>query len=223
MIVSHEHRFIFIKTHKTAGTSLEFALTRFAGEDGIVTPFTVKDDERDRRALGFGEARNYRTPAKDYRNHMPASQVRAMLGEEIFASYFKFAVERNSYDKAVSMHAWMNRDGRAGAGFEDFVCAGRTYEVSDFDRYCIDGVVAMDAILPYEDLQTGLDRVAETLKLPGRIDLSDIRRKSGYRGPEPYQGLYTARAREAVEVQFAREIRLFGFGFGDLNRSETFV
>lgn len=213
MIVSHEHRFIFIKTHKTAGTSLEFALTRFAGEDGIVTPFTIKDDERDRRALGFGEARNYRTPQKDFRNHMPAALVRDMLGRDMFRSYFKFAVERNSYDKAVSMYAWMNRNGKAGPSFEDFACAGRAYEVSDYDRYCIDGVVAMDAILPYEDLQAGLDRVAETLKLPGRIDIADIRRKSGYRTAEPYQSLYTARAREAVAVQFAREIKLFGFGF----------
>src|SRR4051794_2759880 len=40
MIVSHEHRFIFIKTHKTAGTSVEVALSRVAGEDAIVPPTT---------------------------------------------------------------------------------------------------------------------------------------------------------------------------------------
>ncbi len=31
MIISHEHKFIFLKTKKTAGTSVELALTRLCG------------------------------------------------------------------------------------------------------------------------------------------------------------------------------------------------
>jgi hypothetical protein len=38
MIISHEHRFIFIKTHKTAGTSIELFLSKLAGEDAVVPP-----------------------------------------------------------------------------------------------------------------------------------------------------------------------------------------
>jgi hypothetical protein len=38
MIVSHRHRFIFIKTHKTAGSSMEMALAPLCGPDDIVTP-----------------------------------------------------------------------------------------------------------------------------------------------------------------------------------------
>ncbi len=37
MIVSHEHEFIFIKTRKTAGTSIEVFLGPLAGETAIVT------------------------------------------------------------------------------------------------------------------------------------------------------------------------------------------
>lgn len=36
MIVSHEHRFVFVKTMKTAGTAIEVLLARHAGPDAIV-------------------------------------------------------------------------------------------------------------------------------------------------------------------------------------------
>jgi hypothetical protein len=38
MIISHEHKFILLKTRKTAGTSIEIALSRFCGDDDVITP-----------------------------------------------------------------------------------------------------------------------------------------------------------------------------------------
>ena len=40
MIVSHRHRFIFLKTRKTAGTSIELFLFPHCGAEDIVTPLT---------------------------------------------------------------------------------------------------------------------------------------------------------------------------------------
>jgi len=37
VIASHRHRFVFVKTRKTAGTSLEIALSRHCGPDDVVT------------------------------------------------------------------------------------------------------------------------------------------------------------------------------------------
>ena len=45
MIISHRHRYIFIKTHKTAGTSVEISLSRFAGPDDVLTPVAPRDEE----------------------------------------------------------------------------------------------------------------------------------------------------------------------------------
>jgi hypothetical protein len=44
MIVSHRHKFIFLKTKKTAGTSIELALSELAGPEDIVTPLTKIDE-----------------------------------------------------------------------------------------------------------------------------------------------------------------------------------
>jgi len=47
MIISHEHKFIFLKTRKTAGTSIELALSHLCGPDDIVTPMSPNDDYYD--------------------------------------------------------------------------------------------------------------------------------------------------------------------------------
>lgn len=44
MIISHKHRFIFIKTRKTAGTSIEISLSRYCGKDDVITPITPADE-----------------------------------------------------------------------------------------------------------------------------------------------------------------------------------
>lgn len=61
MPVNHRYRLIFRKTRKTASTSREIGLSKFAGADDIVTPF-VPEDERTRRALGFSGPRNHGKP-----------------------------------------------------------------------------------------------------------------------------------------------------------------
>jgi len=62
MIVSNRYGFIFVKNARVAGTSLEMALSKFLGDEDIITPVAgdmnpYRETERLRR--GFAVARNF--------------------------------------------------------------------------------------------------------------------------------------------------------------------
>ena len=44
MIICHTHKFIFLKTRKTGGTSVEIALSGCCDETDIITPVTPRDE-----------------------------------------------------------------------------------------------------------------------------------------------------------------------------------
>lgn len=51
MIISYSREFIFLKTQKTGGSSVEIALSTLCNDDDVLTNLTP-DEERVRRALG---------------------------------------------------------------------------------------------------------------------------------------------------------------------------
>lgn len=129
MIVSHQHRFVFLKTAKTAGTSIEVLLRRFCGPDDIITPITPIDEQAplaeglaprnyaadpaleraycDHVAAGrLDEALACHRHATPFFNHMSATALRARLGEALLRDYFVFTVERHPYDRAISRGAF---------------------------------------------------------------------------------------------------------------------
>ncbi|HEX5931925.1 MAG TPA: hypothetical protein VFY74_09285, partial [Methyloceanibacter sp.] len=109
MIISHEHKFIFLKTKKTAGTSIELALSELCGPDDIIAPLTKIDEALRASARGaqnwrlhgwwqsprpFWQRRFFKFAAEDYGfyNHMPAEQAKTLFNDDrAWRSYFKFA------------------------------------------------------------------------------------------------------------------------------------
>ena len=104
MIISHRHKFIFLKPRKVAGTSVEVALAQHCGDDDIVTPIVAFNPNWDED--------QYAHPGKPwpgYGRHSTLMRVRKRLGQELWDDYFKFAITRNPWDLVVSQYHWATR------------------------------------------------------------------------------------------------------------------
>ena len=203
MIVLPEHGLIFVKTWKTAGTSIEVFLDRVGGADAIVTP--IKPE------VSGHQPRNYEgTP---YRNHLPASAIRSALGIDAWADFTTFCVERNPWDQVVSTYFFRRAMGHPNLSWDDFVASGDFYlnhvqytEETDRSR------VIVDHVLKYENLHDELGELLSAHQIP--FTGLTVRTKGGYRTDRrPYQESYTADQAEIVANKMASEIRLNGYEF----------
>lgn len=208
MIISHKHKFIFIKTRKTAGTSIEIFLEQFCGDADIITPIFGSDEDK-----GNHVARNN----KGFYNHIGAFDIRRLIGDAIWSSYFKFAFERNPWDKQVSMYWWRKHQYDLIEGFEEYCVksdgnrSGVYLCPSDYHLYSDGHAVAVDFIGRYEALEADLGYVLKMLDLPDIGDLPAA--KSRCRPKVRYWDMYDEQTAEIVRSNFADEIGYFGYKF----------
>jgi hypothetical protein len=212
VIVSHEHRFVFVKTRKTAGTSVEIALSRVCGPDDVITPVI----EESLRAESGGRApQNFTAPPLGHKafNHMPVSMVRRELGRARFESYLSFAIERNPWDAVVSLYHWHAHQTPAPVPFDQYVAseAVTTFAEKNQRIYRLQGRVAVDRVLRYETLDAELGALWSELGLPGTPDLPHA--KGGVRPPGSYRERYTEVSRARVAELFAAPIAELGYSF----------
>ncbi len=99
MIISHQHRYIFFAVPKTGTHSVRQALREQMGA-------------QDLEQVGLFVKKRF--PFPEFSNighgHIGASEIRPVLGEEMFGSYLKFGFVRNPFDRFVSYCAFMARD-----------------------------------------------------------------------------------------------------------------
>lgn len=214
MIVSHAHRFIFLKTRKTAGTSVEIALSRVCADQDVITRL-ADDDEALRAELGGRGPQNYEPPALPRKAfaHLPAEPAKRAVGPVAWDSYLKFTIERNPWDAVVSLYYWHYRDKQAEP-FEDFVMGSRIESLATKNAaiYRIDGKLAVDRVLRYEQLNDDLTRLWQDLGLPLSPDLPQAKAWSRPRSAS-YRSMYDDRTAQRVAEVFEPCIREFGYTF----------
>lgn len=212
MILSHKNKFIFLKTRKTAGTSIEIALSQFCGDEDIITPISPPDEAL-RAKLGYRGCQNYldpRTKEKRFRNHICATKVRDFIGEEIWQKYYKFCFERNPWDKVISFYYYHNKsEPRPSLG--EFIFSEKVNVASNYDLYSIDGKIAVDYIGRFENLEQDLEFVCQCLHLP-KLELPQA--KTGFRKDRRhYRQVLNAEQRMKIADIFSKEIAYFNYQF----------
>jgi hypothetical protein len=230
MIVSHDYKFIFLKTQKTAGTSIEIALSKFCGPADIITPVSPRD-EAVRQELGYRAPQHYLSPLRDYSrkdlyrlllkgkrkkrsyNHMPASEIRSLVGAQCWDSYFKFCFERNPWDRVISLYYWLHKSEPRPTILE-FVTTEAPLVLQHLDKnvYMINGQVAVDRVCRYEHLAEELEAVRTRLGIPEKLELPHA--KAGYRKDRRnYRDILGKEEQLKIAALFREEIDLFGYEF----------
>lgn len=230
MIISHEHRFIFLKTMRTAGTSVEVALSAVCGDGDILTPIrSALESERDfparnyridhplkprqgvlRRLLGRPE-RHYH-PSVGYYEHIHAWRVRAYVGEDVWRRYYKFAFVRNPWDREVSFYFYKTRhDSPTRRTFDAFMANKKRAWVESLEIYGIDGKSAVDFLGRYETLEQDFCMALADIGLPGslQLPLTNASAKEG----AGYRSFYSDATRRMVGEWYGAEIADLGYAF----------
>lgn len=233
MLVSYLHNFIFIKTHKTAGTTAEVAFAKFCGPDDVVTPLG-KTDELE-RSNGKPICRNFEmTPelektyldalvadGPEYRErkrkdmkfhaHMRAEEIKAALDPFFWKKAFKFTTERHPYEKVVSRAYFkLGATGEVNLIPEMLDNIVMQEKYSDFGHYAIGKKVVVDAIARVENLEADLRRIAGKIgmNLPDQLP----RMKSIYRkDPRPAREILSQEQKDHIYRVCKREFRLLGY------------
>ena len=236
MIVSHSHRFIFVKTGKTAGSSAELFLSQLCGPMDIVTGGM---EERDPAFAKYAQARRprnlrislprallvslpippllpkgkHRRARLTFYDHMPALRIRRALSGSVWNAYFKFTIVRNPYDRAISQYFWNNRrpDKHTPEKVNDYIQnRADPYLLTNWHMYSHRDKVILDHFIRYECLQSGLEAVLRKLGISDTVDLPGA--KKGHR-PESwhYRDVIDQASRQRIEQISRRELEYFGY------------
>ncbi len=245
MIICYSQGFLFIKTRKTAGSSLEIALSRVCNDRDVVTPLHEKyEEEAFRKREGGHPPCNYKKPLLAHRTirswrrllgrrgredlfheHSTAEQIRSVIGDETWRKLYKFTVERNPWDRAVSRYYWEKQ--RRQAEFEKtwkvpypgisdclrYYAEQKPNWLSNWYHYAIDGEIVVDKVLFYESLSQDLDSMKRELGITGDISLPKKRAKSGYRADRHYSEVLSEADRNLIAQVCHQEIEAFGYEF----------
>jgi hypothetical protein len=238
MLVSHRYKFIFLKTRKTASTSVEYYFEPFClgpeedspGDQAL--PYESSHGIIGKRGNRYVEERTWQfqysypfvralrqKKMAKWHNHMSARKVRRQVETEVWESYLKFATIRNPFTKVISSYFFKKSKARIPVGtpeeermaFRHWILDGK-FPV-DRRIYCIGEDYILDEVIRYENLEQEMARICRKLQIPWdskRLGNS----KGGIRPDWAIPAfLFDSETQGIVEREYAFEIHKFGYRF----------
>ncbi len=233
MVISHSYKFIFIKSFKTAGTSIDSTLSTFCSGDDIVLPLNDFKHNRNEKGEFIHKAMNAEEFIKlDLPNlqHVNAEIIKQMVEPEVWENYFKFSIVRNPWDRAISYFFWHNRNNPAlkpkkkfyhylGVPLDELSHLKKLFSEYIRNRelpsnepfYMIDNELCVDQVIRYENLAEDFKSICQNLGLP-IAELPHL--KGGMRsGGYHYSQFYDDETQEIIARTHQNDIRLFNYAF----------
>jgi hypothetical protein len=202
MIVSYKHQFVFVKTRKTAGSTLEKLMFPHLGPKDVCTGSPRDDTPR------------INTSSTD--GHASWAQIQASYPSQ-FRDWFKFTIERNPWDKVVSSYYWHKeiKPARfANMDFETYVMTCELLPIDWLNYTDRQGVRRVTAVYKYEEMEEMYADLNERFRLT--IPLTEVKKtklKGDIRKERDYRKLHTNATIERVEKLFENEIKAFGYTY----------
>jgi len=203
VIISNSYKFVFIKTRKVAGSSIERVILPHLTEKDVYTGFRTKEEHI--LPINFKEGYNL--------SHMSWADVKERY-PKAFKRYFKFTVERNPWDKLVSYFFYYNhfKPHTTKKGFKTWL-KSRGHEYSDWFRYADNDTIVVDRVLQYENLHEEMVQLAKDCIVPYKGELKRTRVLGGLRKNANYRSMYDSETENLVRVLFRKEINYFNYKF----------
>ena len=227
MIISYSRKFIFIKTKKTAGSTVEAVLAtgclpgdtvtapsdKFVGMDiAKLNASLAASDPSDEENENERENRRRLRKSGGVYNHMTAAEARAIIDAAFWNDALKITVERHPYEKAVSQAFFrMGKARRRGVEFPEHL--DRVVHAGDyvgFPRWTIESKVAVDEFIRQENLQADLDRIGERLGMPMPAELPRFKSKKRV-DRRPAREILSDEQKEIVFTRCREEFEILGY------------
>ena len=217
MLISHRYRVIFVHIQRTGGNSIRHLLNELDSN-------TIQNLPVDK--------------GKNRLKHCFISDIQAVIEPDVFASYTKFAVVRNPFDRLFSWYSMFKHNTIAkseiAGGVERTAHLGNAVEAavapfldsfesflnlpnsSLFERFYynqldymqIDGRLAIDYVLRFEHLTDDFNQLAQKIALP--MLLPTVNQSIRY---QDYRKAYNQATQHLVAQRFARDLDYFSYIF----------
>lgn len=225
MIISRKHKFIFIKSKKTAGSSIQAALATVCSETDLVTEFTHNNysipDHKRKHQISYKLLKNKKkhinSPlSKIIISHTPLKKLKFIFQDE-YNNFFKFAFIRNPWDLVVSKYFWHKHIHKHDLeDFTQWLWQKYQFELWKTDQLHlythVDGEYDLDFMGRYENIQQDFQFVCDKLCL-GNLKLENEKRI--YRKRKHYTEYYSEQDKQLVAKLFQQDIDYFGYKFGE--------
>jgi len=230
VLISHAHRFVFIKTKNTAGSAIEEFFERAllgAPEHGF-SEITAERATKDSYVSGRGNlpaAGHYLIPSQ-----ASSAQIFTYLGEDRFSSYVKVSCVRNPWDQIVSFFWWrlslrplvQKVVARLPMGivkilfgFWFYIDKKQIETLSFTKQFSIHGFLPEIRVIRYEKILEGLAEATQAIGLAA-LDFEIPAQKTYRRSrPEPYQAYYFLALKELVARSRSSDLSEFGYSWSD--------